>query len=80
MENQIVKIKIDRIEENTVIAFSDCGKKFVFPNGIFNVRENDICNAVINDNGTVLSIEVDKEETANKKQSLMLKLKKLFAK
>lgn len=80
MENEVVKIKVDRIEENIVTTFSDSGKKFVFPSGIFNVRENDICNAVINDNGEILSIEVDNEETANKKQSLMSRLKKLFTK
>ena len=80
MENDIVKIKIDRIEENSAIAFSDNGRKFLFTSDGTEVRENDICNAVIDSDGKIISINVAKEETFTKKQGLKERLKKLFSK
>ena len=80
MENDTVKIKIDRIEENIVTAFSDDGKIFLFPRNGTEVHENDICYAVIGSDGKIVSITVQNEETVAKKQSLKERLKKLFSK
>lgn len=76
----VKKIKINRIEEHTVIAFLDSGDMLTFPSNIADLHENDICNAVFDDLGNIISVTVLPEETFKEKQRLRSKLRKLFKK
>ncbi len=80
MENDVIKIRIDRIEENLIIAFSASGKRFAFENCYSDINEGDICNAVISNDGEVLSVVPDKKATFIKKEGLRARLKRLFSK
>ena len=78
--NTFAKLKIDRIEEGIAIAFSNEGEEYHFPQKFANVRENDICDAIFNDEGKVISLSVNNQETQRSRDRLQTKLNKLFNK
>lgn len=80
MSTEIKKLRVDRIEEGIVIAFSDDGKEYTMCEKIADIKESDIINAAVNENGEVVSVEICKEETDAKKSELKSKLKSLFTK
>ncbi len=78
--NTFTKLKIDRIEEGIAIAFSNEGEEYHFSQKFANVRENDICDAIINDEGKVISLSVNSQETKRIRDRMHAKLNKLFNK
>ena len=74
------KLKIDRIEEGIVIAFSDDGEEYHFSQRLANVHENDVCDAVINSDSKVVSLAINNRETQCNKDRVRNKLNKLFTK
>ncbi|MBQ8836027.1 MAG: hypothetical protein IJ002_00800 [Clostridia bacterium] len=80
MSTEIKKLHVDRIEEGTVIAFSSDGEEYTMCEKIADIKESDIINATINENGEVVSVEVLSEETENKKSEMKTRLRNLFTK
>ena len=78
--NTFTKLKIDRIEEGIAVAFSSEGNEYHFPQSFANVRENDVCDAIINDEGKVVSLSVNNRETQLNSDRMRTKLNKLFNK
>ena len=74
------KLRIDRIEEGIVIAFSEREEEFHFPLELAYVKENDVCDAVIDEEGKVISLTVSANETTDAKSRIQSKLSKLFNK
>lgn len=75
-----ITLHVDRIEENTVVAFSDSGTKFSFKKADFGIKESDVIIATLNKKGEVIDIMVSKKDTEKIKLSLRKRLKKLFNK
>ena len=81
MDTEIKKLRVDRIENGIIIAFSDDGKKYTMPQTDGNtIEESHIIRATINKYDYIISAEVLNEETITKKNLLIAKLKKLFTK
>lgn len=80
MTSKIPKLTVDRIEEGVVIAFSDDGQKYTFAKEELPLKENDIFNAEIAEDGTVIVLNILKKETNRRKKSLRNRLKQLFNK
>ena len=73
-----IKLCVDRIEKNIIIAFSRDGSKFCFSNAGYSINESDIILAMINDNGEIVDIKPLPSDTEKIKVPLSERLKKLF--
>ncbi|MBE6680229.1 MAG: hypothetical protein E7598_06895 [Ruminococcaceae bacterium] len=73
-------LHIDRIEDKTVIAFSDDGSKFSFFISDYKLSESDVVLATINDSGDVVDLKPIPSATNKTKTSLRKRLKSLFKK
>ena len=74
------KLCVDRIEDGMVVAYSCDGTEYTMCHKIADIHENDIITACINDCGEVVAVDVQIEETAERKSGLQKKLKNLFNK
>ena len=78
MGTKQIKLYVDRIEENKIIAFDDDRKEHILQEHVSGICESDILEVQIDENNNVCVIKVLKEETKRKKQNLLSRLKRLF--
>ncbi|MBQ4599310.1 MAG: DUF3006 domain-containing protein [Clostridia bacterium] len=80
MEAESKKMRVDRIEEGLAVAYTDDGKEYILRENIANLKESDIIMATADENGNVIKVQVQREETENVKQTMKNRLQNLFNK
>lgn len=80
MEAESKKMRVDRIEEGLAVAYTDDGKEYILRENIADLKESDIIIATADENGNVIKVQVQREETENVKQTMKNRLQNLFNK
>lgn len=80
MNTKTKELRIDRTEENIVVALDKGGKEYFFSKEVFPVSECDIIEVIFDDNENIIDVTVKTEETAKAKEQLKTRLANLFKK
>ena len=74
------ELHIDRIEDNIAVAYDSNGNEYFIREKIFEIKENDIIEATLSEEGFVTEISVLHKKTEDKKQFVKKLLSDLFSK
>lgn len=80
MGTKRIELRIDRIEDGIAVAFDRNGNEYTISANIADVKESDIIDATVNEQGEIINLAVLTDKTKAIKLSLKDKLKYLFNK
>ena len=78
MSTETKKLCVDRIEEGIAIAYDTDGNEYCMCERIADIQESDVLLATVNENGAVVDVRIQREETEEEKQILHSRLHSLF--
>ena len=75
-----MELRVDRIENEIAVAYSDTGREYRFTKEPKELRDGDIILATIGKDGKITAVEILGDKTAQVKAELQSRLHKLFKK
>ena len=80
MSSRKTELHVDRIEDGVAVAYDNNENEYFIRDNISDIKENDILEATLTEDGLVTSITVLHEKTEAKKHSMKELLTNLFNK